>query len=542
MKKKLLSTLLTLCLILVMAPVTVLAEGTEPTTEPAEVTTEAALKAAVEAGGSVVLGADIALGEKVVITAGEPVTIDLNGHTISLSEGYTAPNNGVIRVAAGANLTLKDNTGNGSVVAGEKEACTIFVEGSGSEQAPTILIVESGTYEGNGNSYGISGNGLKHYTNITINGGTISGSQHGIYHPQDGALTITGGTITGADTGIELRSGTLTMTGGSVTGNGTPTSYQPNGSGTTTVGAGIAVAQHTTKKNIKVTISGGTIIGCTAFSQVDPQENKEPDMINLSITGGVFHATNGGENAVSSVDQTNFISGGQFTNLVPASYITEGMAEISLTSGGNATYYVGTSEEVAAKVAEAASGDTITVHQGEVILENVAEGVTVDNEGSGAVTVNGVKVEENGSFTVPLHTHEFSTEWSHDETQHWHACTVEGCDEKLELADHTWNDGVVTTQPTETEKGVKTFTCTVCDYIKTEEIPATGSSEPIAPSSGPSTGSGITVLQPSPAGTTVPSAPLPPQTGAQGSIPAICLALAAAAIFLWLAKRTQRSR
>ena len=39
---------------------------------------------------------------------------------------------------------------------------------------------------------------------------------------------------------------------------------------------------------------------------------------------------------------------------------------------------------------------------------------------------------------------------------------------------HTWDEGVVTTEPTCTEKGVKTFTCTVCKTTKTEEIAATG--------------------------------------------------------------------
>ena len=38
--------------------------------------------------------------------------------------------------------------------------------------------------------------------------------------------------------------------------------------------------------------------------------------------------------------------------------------------------------------------------------------------------------------------------------------------------EHTWNDGEVTTEPTYTEKGVKTYTCTVCGETKTEEIDA----------------------------------------------------------------------
>ena len=44
----------------------------------------------------------------------------------------------------------------------------------------------------------------------------------------------------------------------------------------------------------------------------------------------------------------------------------------------------------------------------------------------------------------------------------------------LKTNNHTWDEGVVTTEPTCTEKGVKTFTCTVCKTTKTEEIAATG--------------------------------------------------------------------
>ncbi len=39
---------------------------------------------------------------------------------------------------------------------------------------------------------------------------------------------------------------------------------------------------------------------------------------------------------------------------------------------------------------------------------------------------------------------------------------------------HDWGNGVVTTAPTETTPGVRTFTCTVCSDIREETIPATG--------------------------------------------------------------------
>ncbi len=53
-----------------------------------------------------------------------------------------------------------------------------------------------------------------------------------------------------------------------------------------------------------------------------------------------------------------------------------------------------------------------------------------------------------------------------------------GCDEKIATGTkidkstiHTWDDGVVTKEPTATEKGEKTYTCSVCKTTKTEEMP-----------------------------------------------------------------------
>ena len=40
--------------------------------------------------------------------------------------------------------------------------------------------------------------------------------------------------------------------------------------------------------------------------------------------------------------------------------------------------------------------------------------------------------------------------------------------------EHTWDNGKVTTEPTEKDPGVMTYTCVICGAIKTEVIPATG--------------------------------------------------------------------
>ena len=66
--------------------------------------------------------------------------------------------------------------------------------------------------------------------------------------------------------------------------------------------------------------------------------------------------------------------------------------------------------------------------------------------------------------------HEFSTEWSTDETCHWHACTTKKHTDTTEKLPHEFNDGVVTTEPTEETEGVRTFTCKTCGYSYTKKI------------------------------------------------------------------------
>ncbi|MBR4036635.1 MAG: hypothetical protein IKJ05_07915, partial [Oscillospiraceae bacterium] len=57
--------------------------------------------------------------------------------------------------------------------------------------------------------------------------------------------------------------------------------------------------------------------------------------------------------------------------------------------------------------------------------------------------------------------------------------------EEIPVIDHSYDDGAETKAPTCTEKGVKTFTCTVCGHTYTEEIAAKGHTEEILPAVAP---------------------------------------------------------
>ena len=75
------------------------------------------------------------------------------------------------------------------------------------------------------------------------------------------------------------------------------------------------------------------------------------------------------------------------------------------------------------------------------------------------------------------HTHTYATEWSKDETNHWHAATCEHTSEKKDVTAHTFGEWTETKAPTYTEKGEKQRACTVCSYVDKQEVDALGAKE-----------------------------------------------------------------
>ena len=256
--------------------------------------------------------------------------------------------NYLLRVENGASLTLNSGTkvteiNENNLVGGGKDTwgtAGVSVIGNAKttdtkvdETTATKLTVNDGVTIST-TSFAIAGNGSNsNNTIITINGGEMTSSYaQGIYHPQYGSLVVNGGTITG-QSGIEMRSGELEVNGGTIVGTGTPVEVNPNGNGSTSAGAGIAIAQHTTKLPIKVAVNDGTISGFSAVYESTPEKEPNPDVIELSITGGTFKVTNGGTNALYSENVTEFVTGGTFEGNVPAEYIPEGFAPVETENG-----------------------------------------------------------------------------------------------------------------------------------------------------------------------------------------------------------------
>ena len=79
-------------------------------------------------------------------------------------------------------------------------------------------------------------------------------------------------------------------------------------------------------------------------------------------------------------------------------------------------------------------------------------------------------------------THTYSTEWTKDESGHWHDSTCDATAPthdaiKGNFAAHTFDEGVETKPADYGVVGEKKFTCTVCEYSYTQEIDALGAKD-----------------------------------------------------------------
>ncbi|MDO4479605.1 MAG: InlB B-repeat-containing protein [Erysipelotrichaceae bacterium] len=191
MKKRILSIALSLCMVLMLVPMTVLAEG-DDTQE---------LQTLLNDGGTVKLEKDYTITSSLQVD-NKTVTLDLNGHVIKKNS-----NGDVIKVIKGANLTLQDSSPK-TVHTGEY----VSLPAGG-------VITKNKPFTGSG-MY-VDG------SSFTMNGGTISdcftdGGGGGVRVRNKGSFIMNNGAISscfagGGGGGIELAPySSFTMNGGTI--------------------------------------------------------------------------------------------------------------------------------------------------------------------------------------------------------------------------------------------------------------------------------------------------------------------------------------
>lgn len=359
--KKVISIALALLMVAVMLPVMAMAEGANVAkigdTEYA--TLEAAFAAVTTTGATTItLLNDADVTNKITISDGKNITLDLGGHNVTISTS------GMFFYVNNATFTVN---GGGSIKEATAYLAPIIMKGgpAGSENFTIVNVKNGVTLEGwagmfidknNGNDYGMVFNaenatltgkndtegaaGVGLYVNGTINANVkialtnvaLSGTGDGMYLAGAADTTINGGSVTSECTGIEIRAGSLTLNNCNVTGGNGSVTTNANGNGSTSENVALAVIQHTTQLPINVVINGGTFTGGAALLEANPQNNptEATEKVNIVVNGGTFK----GDVNKDDVDASKLlINGGTFTDKESAEKYLDPNKEI--TASGN---------------------------------------------------------------------------------------------------------------------------------------------------------------------------------------------------------------
>lgn len=377
------------------------------------------LTSAITAGGNVKLGTNIEitnenLGYKI---SGKSVVLDLNGFALTRA-GTTQT--ALFQISNGGSLMITDSKGTGSITSSypvDLWSNSTFVLNGGAITSPKGAAIDINTsvsdvqVEINGgsaialladNSFGIRG---KSNIKVDINGGTISvnpGNRLAMYISGDKddsiEINMTGGKVTAQGQAIQAYSGAVINVSGDAeihsnsgvaistqSGNGV---VELNVKGGSITSDGSSYAVQAREKSV-VNIEAGTISGNTAIYA--------SDSATIQMSGGKVEGTRQAVSSSSSGTPTIDLTGGEFNKDV-SKYVDADTSIAKVTSKDGTTYAVGKS--INDKAAGVSSGDTIEVLQGNVDLENLPDGVTVKNSGTGTVSVNGEPVAPGEEVTV----------------------------------------------------------------------------------------------------------------------------------------------
>ena len=383
MKKKFLSVVLALAMVLSLMPAAFAVEG-----EPAPAST--VLPEAVE--GVITLTENTDISATGWVVEGK-VTLDLAGRELKAAN----TEEGNIDVPAGASLTLKDSVGTGKVYTetdytGSATGYAVidvtggnFTMESGFVQTVredpankgqfALGIGKGGTMTINGGKveagwYAISGNGTDtaKTSTVVINGGElVSTADYALYLPHNGETIIKGGTVYGAAGGVSIQRGTLNISDNAVvTSKGTgDTGNWGDGTGGQAAAAVNIAAEY---GDCTVNISGGKL---TAEKNALIIKADSTHKISFAITGGKFSSDVSGYLTGDYVQNAN----GEVGKLEQVA-----VAEVAAADGSTTTKYASLTGAVNA----AKDGETVTLLK-DVDLGsgyvNIAKKLTLDLNG-----------------------------------------------------------------------------------------------------------------------------------------------------------------
>lgn len=204
----------------IFAAVSALCMGFSGRAPAAGAQTWAALQEAIDRAGDgeiITLSEDVTAREsdaELTVGGGRRLTLDLNGHSLdsAMDPGQTERRRCVIRIEAGAILTIRDSGGSGVITGG-------FHDNGGGIINRGTLIMEGGCVTGNTALY--SGGGVANYGAMVLTGGSVTSNiarqnSSEIYNDAKGHLTVgRGAGFGGVDpkwSGIR-NEGTLTVVG-----------------------------------------------------------------------------------------------------------------------------------------------------------------------------------------------------------------------------------------------------------------------------------------------------------------------------------------
>ena len=344
--------------------------------------------AAAEAGQTVRLLADAT--EDVTIAENKVLTLDLNGFTLTNTEGsHTIVNNGTLTIKdssavksgkvdnvtharaaivnygtmtlAGGTYTRSKECGKTPYDANGNSFYTILNDKGGS------LTIKDGvtvTNEGHFSSMICNGNDAVEDTTLTIEGGLFSGGINTIKNGEFGKLTINGGSFTNATQCVVMNWNEASITGGT---------FELASGVNSTLLFSVSWSEHAIGK---MTISGGTFKYTETQGLVQDTYNNGEHTGTLAVSGGTFDC---------AVDPKYCAEGFEPTKNVDGTY---GVKETLAAKIGDTEY-----ETLAAAFAAAKDGDTIVL-----LKDSSGDGIVVKQS---TFTDKGLVVDfNNHSYTV----------------------------------------------------------------------------------------------------------------------------------------------